>query len=267
MLRPKEFPFIVVEPGMNLFLLSVVCDLKVAAETLRALYKIFQEHRAEVLRGYQQRLPEGFESILFIDVSETPNLEQFTEAIKGLRGPFSVEWVGPKKNVLVDLLHFPLTSRGGVRMIIFSARILSEVFTELYKTFGSGATFIIYKMGLKYGESLASHFKRMLTFNGIELPPREISDIFFRYVMSAGWYILKKLEISEKRGIRIRLRVKELWEAQARKGLKIEGLACDLFRGMLVAFFTTLYGIKFKAIEVSCEAKESPYCEFALTEE
>ena len=272
-LRPKEFPFIVVEPGKQLIVLSITCKPVTysfeIAEFHRAILNLFSKHGVNVLRAYKQKLPEGMEWVFFMDLSKVEALEQLLESLKGLPETVSVDWVGPERDVIVDLLHFPMTSRGGVRMIIFSAEMLSKVLTELYKTFGTGASFILYKLGFDYGEELAAHFKKMLAAvsGGVEFPPKKVLETFFKYLISAGWERLEGFEISTEGRIEASVKVKDLWEALARKGLKMEGLNCDLFRGFLAGFFTTLYGIEFKAVEVACEAKGAPHCEFHIVEQ
>lgn len=271
-LKPKEFPFIVVEPGRKLFILSITG--KPAAYAYESagfhhkLVDMLAAQKVSVLRAYKQLLPEGFEWVFFIDVSQVENLEGFLDSFRKLPEVVSVKWAGPEQDVIVDVLHFPMTSRGGVRMIIFSAEMLSKVLTELYRVFGTGASFILYKLGFDFGDALASHFKRMLTAasGGIELPPRKIIEVFLIYSMSAGWQIPEKVEISEEDRIKALVRVRELWEALARKDLDLE-VGCDLFRGILAGFFTNLYGVRFKAVEVKCAGRSAPHCEFHLTEE
>jgi predicted hydrocarbon binding protein len=154
-------------------------------------------------------------------------------------------------------------------MIIFSAEMLSKVLTELYRTFGTGASFILYKLGFDYGEGLATHFKRMLAAisGGVEFPPKKVLETFLKYNISAGWQCLEGFEISTEGRIEASVKVKDLWEALARKGLKMEELNCDLFRGILAGFFTALYGIEFRAVEVSCEAKGASHCEFHIVKQ
>ena len=272
-LKPKEFPFIVVEPGRKLLVLSITRKMLSSslenAQFHHAVLDIFARHKVLVLRAYKQMFQESLEWVFFVDASKVEALEELLGSLKALKGVLSVEWIGPENNVIVDLLHFPMTSRGGVRMIIFSAETLSRVLTELYKAFGTGANFILYKLGFDYGQELSAHFKKMLAAvsGGIELPPKKVVESFLKYNVSSGWQVLEAFEVSTEGRIEATVRVRELWEALARKGLEMEEVNCDLFRGILAGFFTNLYGMKFKAVEVACAAKGAPYCEFRIIEQ
>lgn len=268
-LRPKEFPFIVLEPGAEILLMSVVYRLEAVAEFQRKLCEVLTKHKVKVLRAYRQKLPEAVELVLFVDAAGIPGVEALLDDFRKVEGVVSVERFGPERDILVDLLHFPLTSRGGVRMIIFSAEMLSKGLTELYKTFGTGANFILYKLGFDYGKGLASHFKRMMASirGGVEIPLKRVVEIFLEYLVSAGWCILEGWGVSTEEKVKAQVRVKDLWEALNRKQEKLEEGGCDLFRGLLTGFFSDLYGVKFKSVEVSCEARGSPYCEFHVIEQ
>ena len=64
-LRPKEFPFIVVESGKRLLVLSIIRRIASSslenAEFHHAVLDIFAKHKINVLRAYKQMFQESLE--------------------------------------------------------------------------------------------------------------------------------------------------------------------------------------------------------------
>jgi len=267
--RAKEFPFLVAASGRRLLMVSILYKEENSKSCLR-MAELFAKYNLRILSLFKQELTEGSEWTFFLDVTETSGLEEWLEAMRKLPGVVDFYVSKPEENMLTDVFHFPLTSRKGVRMVIFSAEMLSRTLGELYKVFGTGAQFITYRIGFDYGIDLGNHF-RTLFFEvaGETPPPSQIIDFFLRYNMSAGWQIIQEFKVSEEKGkIKALVRTKELFEASARKkgayASQGEKAGCDLFRGMLAGLFTSLYGKEFRVWEVKCEGKGDPYCEFSI---
>ena len=265
--RGKEFPFLILAPGRKLMMISILYR-DAGVRFHEHLSKVASKHNLRAVSVFKQVLKEGSEWTLFLDVTETENPEEVVKDFQRLPGILDIYASKPEVGILADTFHFPLTSRKGVRMIIFSAEMFSRTLGELYKTFGSGARFIIYRTGFTYGYELGEYFRNLL--EGLmekPPPPAKIIEFFLHYNMSAGWQIPEEIDIKEKDGkIEAVVRIRELFEASARKHFKFDEVGCDLFRGLLAGLFSSLYGGEFKASEVKCEARGDEYCEFQITQ-
>jgi len=262
-LKRKEFPFAALAPNRIMTLLSIVFSIE-SQDVPSKVLSILQEHRAAYYQGYLQPLDGSIELCIFADVTECVDFEELVRKIEALPGVISVEHTKLKKGFVADTLHFPLTSRGGLRMILFSAEFISMAFKKIHEVFGSGGSVILFESGYEYGKALAESFAKTLLKTGI---PRDkiaeaVIQVLPEYGMSVGWYI-PVVEPSDFKKPTVTFKVYETFEAEAYKG-RPASWGCDFIRGVIKGVFDTLYGKDVEVKEVKCRIKGDEYCEFHI---
>ena len=260
--RGKELPFLVLAPGRRILQFSVLHEVP-APEFYGEVVGFLERHGAKLLGGYTQLVEGKLEHTYFIDVTEgVRDLEETIQHLSRLPKVLKFKVFSVSEGIAVDDAHFPLTSRRGRRMIVFSAEIFSQALAKLYELFSSGAALILYEVGQKHGQEMASALKTMAEEAGVLLKPAQLIDLTLRYLQSCGWAIFH-LKIASEAPLEAEVQAEELFEPMARFG---KGFGCDLFRGELAGIFNTAYDKKVKVQEIACVAKGAPICTFKIAE-
>ncbi len=130
---------------------------------------------------------------------------------------------------------------------------------KLYSSFQSGASVILYDMGLGYGELMGQNMQKM------ELSRIEVIKKFMELGKNHGYGVfhtpLLKMILSGIQGEPI-VRIEDCFFAAAagRTG-KSE---CYIMAGIIVGASQILLKKKFTCVEEKCLCKGNPYCEFKL---
>ena len=262
--RGKELPFLVLAPGRRILQFSVLHDAP-ALIFYREVVGFLEKHGAKLLGGYTQLVEGKLEHTYFVDITEaSEGFEETVRHLSGLPKVLDFKVLGICEGVAVDDTHFPLTSRRGKRMIVFSAEIFSQALGRLYELFGSGAAIIFQEMGMKHGQEMTLALKTMAEEANLTLQPNQLAELMLRYLQSCGWAIFRLKMVKEK-PLDAEVEAQELFEPLALHE-KSAKLGCNLFKGELAGIFSTAYRKKVKVEETSCKAKGASACIFKITE-
>jgi len=165
------------------------------------------------------------------------------------------------------VLHFDRRTKrlvddlANVRVMVIDSDFYKGLRDELFNTFKSGATIILYQMGIGYG---------LLTGSKISQSSSTISAS--RKFMRRGEYqgygqlevpLLGSIISGIHREVVVRLK-DSFYATSAGQTGQVE---CYLTAGMIAGAATILLKKKFKCVEEKCLSKGDEYCEFRLKEE
>ncbi len=261
--KRKEYPFATLAPNRTMILLSVTYSGEQQSVPSQ-VFALLQEYRARCCQGYIQSLNGSMELCIFTDITECDYFAELIKKIEDLPGVISVEHTEPRRGFVADTLHFPLTSRGGLRMILFSAEFISGAFRRIHEVFGSGGSVILFESGYEYGKELAESFTKTMLKIGI---PRDkiaetVIHVLPEYGMSVGWYIpiVQPIDLKKPKVI---FKIYETFESEAYKD-KPAPWGCDFIRGVIKGVFEYLYGKNIEVKEVKCKIRGYEYCKFHI---
>jgi len=183
-------------------------------------------------------------------------VEDVIKRLRNLDVVLDVRFSEEVGELVVDDLHFPVTLDGG-RHIFFRVETVGKAFSRLFDIFGSGATTIIYQMGLESGMSKAKRAMKEYGLEGVDA-----LRVILKERVAKGWCI-PEIEVFDEKKNEAVIKVYELFECLPFRG-KLKEPRSHFFRGYLEGVFKTLFDAKYTAIETECIAKGDPYCRFMI---
>ena len=254
----RELPFIVIAPQRLLIQMHIAYNMKFHEQVGRVILK----YRIKPIHVSSKHSGDLVEWDAILDVSEAGPMEVVVKEFKEIPGVAAITLSEPKQGFLVDAMHFPLTTRGGVPEMTFSIEMLAKMLMNFKKLYGSGAFSMLYEMGKYYGTEIGKHFKSIALSARASISNRELIDDFFNFMKSAGWFI-PEVELSEGEKPTAVLKLRECFEDK--HGERTSEPYCPFMRGFLTGFFNSVYEKEFTTQETKCISKGDPYCEFQIT--
>jgi len=192
------------------------------------------------------------------DLTESDiSIEKLVMELQSLPEVLLVEYVEPEEaGLIVDKYHFPIIHGTG-RAIIFDIEVLSSMFEELKRQWGSAGEAFIFYLGYMGGKKYA---KQIMEKYG-ELTRRQVGLIFRDIGQAYGWAIFEVKEEDDK----IIIKAKDLFECSSVQVAKNKPNS-QFFRGYLSGVASILWEKEMVAEEVKCIAKGDDYCEFIIKE-
>ena len=191
----------------------------------------------------------------FADITDaTIGLEELAAALKQLDVVVELEIREAEvPGLIVDAAHFPLLFLGQ-EVVIIDLRMIGHMFSRLDEVFGTGASVILYEMGVRAGKVIVEEV--------VECGIREedVLKVLAALGVARGWGITEILSW-DPRAVRLVLRVWENFECKPLAGRKRKPHS-HFMRGVIAGIVSKLTGQPVKVREVKCLAKGDPYCEF-----
>jgi predicted hydrocarbon binding protein len=159
----------------------------------------------------------------------------------------------PEKEILENTLL-------KTRVIVFDADFVKALSISLTKTYQTGATVILYHMGLSYGELLG---KRILESGGLA---RQAEGVYRqRYAsLAAGKFHFPSLAALAAEGPPAKIKV-SLEDSFFAKAIGRTGQPeCHIVRGILEGTAKVVFGKDYQCQETKCLSKGDALCEFLL---
>ncbi len=255
-LREKDLFIGIYSPERRLIEFQV--EMKNIKGALSKVSNIIAKLGINICSGFITAYPEKPDA-LFSFIADITNVnittEQVVEKLKKLDIVLKVSFYEPKiKGFMIDNLHFPILVLGE-RSLTFRIESIGRMFKRLYEIFGSGASFIIYQMGLALGGEKVERLR-----SKYNMSDEEILSIILNERIAKGWGIPELIDFSkiESRAI---IRVYELFECLPFKGKEKEAKSY-FFKGYLEGVLAKIFGKEVKISEEKCIAKGDDYCEF-----
>jgi predicted hydrocarbon binding protein len=196
----------------------------------------------------------------FFAEAEDPkvDLRRVRSLIEGAPNVLKVELVEGADGVVVDKFHYPLIFNAGEKAMILRRRDLVDMFSRIKKLFGTGASVIIYEMGLAAGESDARQLKSVL---GEDRLIRNILDMVFLY-SAQGWGVPEVVDLTLD-PLQATIRIHDNFECLHGRS---STPTSHYLRGHIVGLGAGIFGKEVTCEEQKCAAKGDPYCEFVATQ-
>lgn len=139
------------------------------------------------------------------------------------------------------------------RVMVFSCSAYRSMCDELYEQFQSGASVILYRMGKGYATKLAAAIPKLGSTE------QSAIDGFVKLARLSGWGDVHCKVSSETSADCI-----VHHSPFVLKRPDIGRTSCYFLSGVLAAVASHIYGKRFDAKEVECEASDSAYCRFKI---
>jgi len=246
--------------SVNRRLAEFVVELKNVPGAIAKASEVLGAKKANILSGFHSFYPEkevGTWSF-FVDLTEVDTTPQeLAEQIRKLPVVSNVVFSEAQfGDLIIDDLHFPMVVLGK-RSLILQVETFDDMFKRLYEAFGSGASVILYEMGVSAGENKARNVIKDYGVSGVEA-----ASIILAERVAHGWGIPKLLEFDEQKP-KAKVKVKDLFECVSLKG-RSEEARSHFFRGYLTGVFSVIFNKKVTTTEVECIAKGDPSCSFLI---
>lgn len=252
---PKEHFIGIYSPGRSL--VQFIVELKNIPGALAKASMKVAESNVNILTGFHIIDAQGdichwsffadFTDILMEPGELAGNLEKLDIVTH-------VDFTDRVENLIIDRFHFPFLAFGE-ESLIFNTWILVSIFTDLYKTFGSGGAFIIYQMGERAGKDDAAYVMGRYRLEGLKALQTLLMER-----MAMGWCIAE-VEKYDKNRMEVTVKAQELFECKPFKD-RLKRVRSQFFRGYLRGSLTELLDPNIKATETMCIARGDPYCLF-----
>jgi len=193
----------------------------------------------------------------FITLDKGIKPEDVLKELRGLKFVLEAKVSTFKLDSLAfDTLHFPLLTCGE-RCVVLTLEGLKAVSLGLRERFGSAGEFLLYEMGIRYGEYDAINFAKKYRLSGLTAVRAILAEAVGR-----GWCYPRIVEFDEKRleGVLV---VRDLFECLPYKGSQTP--ISHFFRGYLCGIFSYLFSRDFTIREKECVGKGDSECIFTVT--
>ncbi|MEM4311401.1 MAG: V4R domain-containing protein [Nitrososphaerales archaeon] len=227
--------------------------------SLAKITRTLEELKVNLYSGFLTAYPEEETSHLcFIaDLTNDVTPEKISEELKMLDVVLEVSFYLPQVNgFMVDEYHFPLRILGE-RGLTFKVETMAKMFNELYSTFSSGASVILYEMGYSAGKYKIQSIQKNYGLKG-----KEALTIVLAERVTKGWCIPEIIKFDLSKSL-AEVKVEELFECLPFKGKEKEARS-QFFRGYLAGLFSELLSKEVMIIEEKCLAKGDDNCYFKV---
>jgi len=255
---PKDLSCSIYSPNRKMA--EFVVELKNIPGAIDKVSKLLGSKNINILSGFHAFYPDKemgrwsfFVDLTDVDVDLNELTEQISELDIVLNAVFSEAKFG---DLIVDDLHFPMVTLDK-RSVIVQVETFGDMFGRLYEAFGSGASVILYEMGVSAGENRAKNVVEEYGVGGLKA-----AQIILAERIAKGWGIPNLTEINEHRP-NATIEVQDLFECLPFKGKQRETKS-HFFRGYLTGVFSKLFNKKVTTTEVECIAKGDPHCKFVI---
>ena len=253
--RPIEIPCGIRAAGRELVQFCI--SMKNVPGAMGQVASEVARHGVNILSGYMSAHPGeelGYVTF-FADITDaTISLEELAAALKQLDVVVELEvHEAEVPGLIVDAAHFPLLFLGQ-EVVVIDLRMIGHMFSRLDEVFGTGASVILYEMGVRAGKVIVEEV--------VECGIREedVLKVLAALGVARGWGITEILSW-DPRAVRLVLRVWENFECKPLAGRKRKPHS-HFMRGVIAGIVSKLTGQPVKVREVKCLAKGDPYCEF-----
>ena len=256
--KPMSFPCGVHAPGRELFQLCVTLENRPGA--LAEVAAVLAENNVNILSGHIEALPGQGHGLFsaFIDITEvSTNLASLLEELEGLSSVLEVKLLEPvMPGVVVNRALFPLKFMGE-HAVIVDVRQVGHMFGRLGEVFSTGASVIIYEMGLRAGNALLASIRENFGVEGLDA-----LKLMAALGMARGWCRTEVVEWDEEKP-RLVVRMWDLFECMPFRNQGGRPRS-HFMRGLLAGVVKAMTGVEVMARETRCIAKGDPYCEFVV---
>jgi predicted hydrocarbon binding protein len=159
-------------------------------------------------------------------------------------------------NPETGLIEDPLL---GLRVMIIDTEFYKGLRSKLYSKFDSGASIILYEMGVGYGEIMAKNIQEMGA-GKLEVYRKFIKKGKLQGYGEFGVPLLESLITGMKREAKVYVNSSFFSHAAGQTG-KTE---CWIIAGMIAGAAKIIYGREMVCVEEKCGSKGDPRCEFHL---
>jgi len=253
--RPHEIPCGIRAAGREIAQFCI--SLKNVPGALGQVASEFARHGVNILSGYISAHPGerlGYVTF-FADITDAAvGLEELVSALRKLDMVVELEVRGAEvPGLMVNSAHFPLLFLGQ-EVVIIDLRMVGHMFSRLDEVFDTGASVILYEMGMRAGKVIVEEIAEC------GIPEEDVLKVLTALGVARGWGITEILSWDLK-AARLALRVWENFECKPLAGKKRKPHS-HFMRGLIAGVVSKLTGQPVKVREVKCLAKGDPYCEF-----
>jgi len=253
--RPIEMPCGIRAAGREVVQFCI--SLKNVPGALGQVAGELAKRGVNILSGYMSAHPGeelGYVAF-FADITDAAvGLEELVSALRQLDMVAELEvHEAEVPGLIVDAVHFPLLFLGQEAVII-DLRMIGHMFSRLDEVFGTGASVILYEMGMRAGKVIVEEVAEC------GIPEKDMMKVIAAMGVARGWGITEILSWDPK-AARLVLRIWENFECKPLAGRKRKPHS-HLMRGLIAGIVSRLTGQPVKVREVKCLAKGDPYCEF-----
>lgn len=256
---PKDILVGVYSPRRKLVEFSV--RIKNVPGAIAEVSSCLAENGVNLLSGFHKADPSAKEATWGF-IADLTGLKikpgELVDKIKALKVVLDASVVEARFNgLIVDEIHFPLRALGE-RSMLLRVETWGDMSSRLFEAFGSGASVILYEMGLKAGENKARNIIEKYRVDRVKA-----LQIILAERVAKGWGIPKIEEFNEEK-LEATISVQDLFECLPYKG-KCPQPKSHFFRGYLTGAFNQLFHKKASTKEVKCIAKADEKCLFKIT--
>ena len=226
-------------PERKVVLISVELDDK--GDYALEPVKLFSKYGVKMLSCIVQSHPDrgAVHASLFLDLTEA-SIDKNALIVE-------LKALPHVKNI--ELLDLPF-AHGEARLVLFTLEEMHNLFKVLRKL-GAGGLAIIYHMGFKAGEAIATKL------SGYFEDGKKALEYLLLYYESLGHGRFRMKSYVD--GVYCRVVARELLECIDVSSGEPNS---QLLRGILAGFLSKLWGREVKVVETKCIAKGDPCCEF-----
>lgn len=255
---PLDLGRVIYRPNRKLYLITTV--LPNIPNAIAKVVEVISKHNIEIITimGNIFMREELGHLTIIADLTESKkSINELALELQSLPEVILVQYVEPEEDsLIIDKYHFPIVYGVG-RAIIFDVEVLSSMFEELKRQWGSaGEAFIFYlgyMGGKRYVKQVMEKYK--------ELTKRQLGIMLRDMGQAYGWAIFELKEEDDK----IIIKAHELFECISPQLAKKKPNS-QFFRGFISGVASTLLEKDMIAEEVKCIAKGDEYCEFIIKE-
>jgi len=238
-----------------------ILEISVLAENvpgrIAEISKLLAERGVNILWGvhHASKDPSAAWWCFFVDGEgvEEADLRRLISGVEGVR-----DVVVSRANLgdMVVDVHHGIQLLGPDAVVEMRAGWLRTIFREAYKRWGDDGRRMVEFLGTYGGRRSYSEWRRRFGLEG-----RELAEAALSVMVVLGW--IERGEIVELDPERASARVKA-WNS-FESGEPSDVPICHFLRGVLVGFFSEMFGEACFGREVACMAKGDPYCEFVIS--
>lgn len=255
---PLDLARVIYMPNRRLYLITAV--LPEIPNSIARVIKTLGKYNVEIvtIMGNIFMGKELGHLSFIIDLTESEaSIERLVIELKNLPEVLLIEYVEPEEaGLIIDKYHFPIIHGTG-RAVIFDIEVLSSMFEELKRQWGSAGEAFIFYLGYIGGKKYATQVIKK--YKG--LTRKQIGLIFRDIGQAYGWAIFEVREEEDK----IIIKAQELFECFPLQILKNKPNS-QFFRGYISGVASILFEKEMVAEEAKCIAKGDDYCEFIIKE-
>jgi len=232
--------------------------LKNTPGAISEVANILSSKGINILQGFHTACPDKKEAVwgFFADLKGLKGgIENLIKEIESLESTLEIKFSRPIiDGFIVDELHFPIMV-SDERSMVMKVKTIADSFNRLYEKFGSGASFILYEMGMAAGENKV---KRMS--EKYDLDMLTVLRAILAERAAKGWGI-PRIERFDEEKTEVTINVQELFECLPFRG-KYKEAKSQFFRGYLTGVLSQLFNKAVSVMEVECIAKGDQNCKF-----